>query len=150
MATKVKVLRVVSRTDRFRRAGHEFGAEPKIIPVESLSEDQLTALKGESNLVVVEVEVLMDDAGNMQEVGPAGIDDAHKLLQEWAEELNARHNELQVREDAVKKAEASVKKADDALTDREDAVAKREQAIADAAKDTARGSSGGGTKNGGK
>lgn len=49
-----KKLQVVARTEGFRRAGFVFGAEPKILIVDELKEEQIAALKTEPNLIVVE------------------------------------------------------------------------------------------------
>lgn len=54
MATALKVK---SKKEGFRRAGFSFGSEEKIIPLTELSKGQIEALKGESNLLVSEVEI---------------------------------------------------------------------------------------------
>ncbi|WP_420996236.1 hypothetical protein ACKI2N_002540 [Cupriavidus sp. 30B13] len=134
MATrKVKVLRVVSRKDRFRRAGHEFGTEPKDLPLDTLSAQQQAALKGDPNLVVVETEVVIDDDGNVVRDVPAALDDAEERLREWATELNGRANDLKVREDQVAAREKDVEAAEVTLAAREATVVEREAGVAQAA-----------------
>ena len=50
-------LKVVARRDTFRRAGHVFGSEPKTLALSDLTEDQVDAIKGDSQLVVQEVDI---------------------------------------------------------------------------------------------
>ena len=53
-----KGLRVVSRSEQgFRRCGRSFGVEPTVIPLSELSDDELEMLKGERNLVAIEVDL---------------------------------------------------------------------------------------------
>ena len=54
---KVKALSVTSSKEGFRRAGHSFGREAKVIPLTSLSRNQIGQLKGEGFLAVTEVEI---------------------------------------------------------------------------------------------
>lgn len=55
MAKKqISVLQVTARRASFRRAGITFGNETSTIPVETLSREQVAALKSEPLLVVVE------------------------------------------------------------------------------------------------
>lgn len=54
---KIKVLRVVAKRDSFRRAGVEFSAEPKDLPLETLSEDARQAILADPSLVAHEVEI---------------------------------------------------------------------------------------------
>ncbi|WP_316154723.1 HI1506-related protein [Cupriavidus sp. BIC8F] len=144
MATKkVKVLRVVSRKDKFRRAGFEFSADPQNLPLDTLSADQLAAIKGDPSLVAIEAEVVIDEEGNVVEApqgegtdaepSQAEIAQAKAHLQEWANELNKHANELTVREDQVKAREEALAAAEAALTDREAGVAAREAAADQAA-----------------
>jgi hypothetical protein len=46
-----KSLKVIARPERFRRCGREFGAEPTLIPLDELSEDELATLQAETKLV---------------------------------------------------------------------------------------------------
>lgn len=134
MATKkIKVLRVVSRKDRFRRAGLEFGAYPKNVPLDTLSPEQLAAIKGDPNLVVVEAEVVIDENGNVVEAPKEQLVDAEQRLREWATELNEQANALTVREGQVKDREDAVAAAEAALAERESALAAKEKASADQA-----------------
>ncbi|WP_416053126.1 hypothetical protein [Cupriavidus basilensis] len=135
MATKkVKVLRVVSRKDSFRRAGHEFGAEPKNLPLDTLHQDHVSAIKGDPNLVAVEVEVTIDEDGNVVEVSQdTDRDEAKSALLNWASELGERDNALTVRENAVKSREDAVSAAEAALVEREAGLAAREAAAGQAA-----------------
>lgn len=57
MADKIKVLRVVARKESFRRAGHQFGAEPVVIPMDQLDKRQLAAIVADPELVATELEV---------------------------------------------------------------------------------------------
>lgn len=50
-----KKLKIASRAGTFRRAGFEFGPEPRVLDVEGLSETKIKALLNEPQLVVVEV-----------------------------------------------------------------------------------------------
>ncbi|MFN0185124.1 MAG: hypothetical protein ACKVQR_15025 [Aquabacterium sp.] len=52
-----KGLRVTARTDRFSRAGQHFGAGPVTVPLSELTEDQAARIRGESMLVVEEVDI---------------------------------------------------------------------------------------------
>lgn len=47
-----QALRVVARSDSFRRAGHAFGAEAKTIPLAELTREQIHAICNDSMLVV--------------------------------------------------------------------------------------------------
>lgn len=58
---EIPALFISSRGDSFRRCGFRFGKEPLGIALECLSEDQITTLKNEPNLVVEEVVALVDD-----------------------------------------------------------------------------------------
>ncbi|MCH4576480.1 hypothetical protein [Achromobacter xylosoxidans] len=64
MAEKIKVLRVVARTDSFRRAGYQFGAEAVDIPMDELTGAQgkkkLDAIMADPNLVANELDVDAD------------------------------------------------------------------------------------------
>lgn len=57
MADKIKVLRVVARKESFRRAGHQFGAEPVDIPLDQLDKRQLAAIVADPELIATELEV---------------------------------------------------------------------------------------------
>lgn len=52
-----KVLIVAAKRDKFRRAGFEFGAEPKRLRVRVLTKNQIDQLKAEPMLVVTETTV---------------------------------------------------------------------------------------------
>jgi len=54
---RIKVLRVVARSDSFRRAGRLFSATAQDIPFSELDEKQLKALKSDKMLVTAELEV---------------------------------------------------------------------------------------------
>lgn len=58
---KVKALSVTSSREGFRRAGHSFGKETKVIPLADLSKNQIGQLKGEGFLAVTEVEIEASD-----------------------------------------------------------------------------------------
>ncbi len=63
----VKVLSVVSKRDKFRRAGREFTGEATHIPISELTEDEIATLKNESALVCFETEIEQeqdDEAGD--------------------------------------------------------------------------------------
>lgn len=53
----MKVLRITAKVDGFRRAGMAHPAAATDHPIDSLTEDQIKALKGEPMLVVEEAEV---------------------------------------------------------------------------------------------
>ncbi len=55
--SSVPALRVTARRDGFRRAGRAWPGEPTIVPLSELSEDQVALLRGESMLVVEDVEI---------------------------------------------------------------------------------------------
>ncbi|WP_454908389.1 HI1506-related protein [Variovorax gossypii] len=55
--TRVKGLRVVGRSEGFRRAGRAFGAEPVEIALSDLSKEQIKALRDERQLVVTDIEI---------------------------------------------------------------------------------------------
>lgn len=50
-------LKVVSRPASFRRGGHTFTADPKTIPFDQLTEEQVEQITNDKNLVVVEVDI---------------------------------------------------------------------------------------------
>ncbi len=50
-------LRVVSRPATFRRAGYNFSAEPRVLPLSELTEEQVTLIEGETNLVATRVKI---------------------------------------------------------------------------------------------
>lgn len=56
-AETVKGLRVVGRSEGFRRAGRAFGAEPVDIVLSDLSKEQIKALREERQLVVTDIEL---------------------------------------------------------------------------------------------
>jgi hypothetical protein len=51
-------LRVISKRDGFRRGGHAFGSEPKVIPLADLTEEQADAIGNEPMLFVNVVPLL--------------------------------------------------------------------------------------------
>lgn len=58
-----KGLRIVARSDKgFRRCGRAFSAEGTTLALSELTEDEVEALKGEAQLVVVEVDITVDSA----------------------------------------------------------------------------------------
>lgn len=69
---KIKVLRVVARTDSFRRAGFQFSANPKDIPMDALSKVQLAAIVADGALVATEIEVDEDDLTVDDNTGESG------------------------------------------------------------------------------
>lgn len=80
MAEKIKVLRVVARTDSFRRAGFQFGADAKEIPMSEFASAAgkrwLAAIMEDPNLVASEVEVQADSvvANAPENVNPSAPD----------------------------------------------------------------------------
>lgn len=52
-----KGLKVVSRPASFRRGGHTFTADPTVIPLDKLTEEQVEQITGDKNLVVQEVDI---------------------------------------------------------------------------------------------
>lgn len=60
---KVKVLRVASTREGFRRAGFTFGREPKDLPLDKLSKDQIEALRNDPSLVCLDAEAEVEVAG---------------------------------------------------------------------------------------
>jgi Mu-like prophage FluMu N-terminal domain len=56
-AETVKGLRVVGRSEGFRRAGRAFGAVPVEIVLSDLSKEQIKALRDERQLVVTDIEI---------------------------------------------------------------------------------------------
>lgn len=56
-ATKtIKVLRVASTREGFRRAGFSFTREPQDLPLADLKKEQIEAIKGDPSLIAVETE----------------------------------------------------------------------------------------------
>lgn len=53
----VPVLRVSSKREGFRRAGHAFYAQPRDIAINDLTEDQIEQIKADPMLTCAEVEV---------------------------------------------------------------------------------------------
>lgn len=58
-----KGLKVTSRPASFRRAGHTFTAEARVIPLSELTEEQVDLIEKDPNLVSqrVDIEVPKDD-----------------------------------------------------------------------------------------
>lgn len=52
-----KGLKVTSRPASFRRAGHTFTGEARVIPMSELTQEQLTQIEGDSNLVSQQVDI---------------------------------------------------------------------------------------------
>lgn len=50
-------LKVTARPASFRRGGHTFTGEAKVIPLSELSEEQVAAITSEPNLVTQEVDI---------------------------------------------------------------------------------------------
>lgn len=61
MSKKHPALKVASLKEGFRRAGHEFGAVPKTIPLAALHPDAHAAIVADKSLVVVETAVHLSD-----------------------------------------------------------------------------------------
>lgn len=55
-----KGLKVTARTDHFRRAGHVFTGEARVIPLADLTEEQAEQIKTEPMLVAQEVDIEAD------------------------------------------------------------------------------------------
>jgi len=90
MAKKVKVLRVISKRDGFRRAGMEFGSVPKNIPLGSIPSDAYQAIRHDPTLVSYEVVMLKDEHGNLSDLPTIDVED----LEQREEALKARAAEL--------------------------------------------------------
>jgi hypothetical protein len=56
MNKTVKVLRVVSQRENFRRAGFSFGRTPIDLPLDSLSAEKRKAIEADPGLVAIEVD----------------------------------------------------------------------------------------------
>lgn len=54
---KVRVLRVSSRPDTFRRVGRTFTRDPQDIPLSELDKEEIKAIKAERLLAVEELDV---------------------------------------------------------------------------------------------
>lgn len=52
-----KGLRVIAKRDGFRRAGHVFSGEAKVLALSDLTEEQADAIRAESMLVVSEIDI---------------------------------------------------------------------------------------------
>ena len=65
------LLRVVSKSATFRRAGYQFTAEPTDIPVEDLTKVQRSAIESDPQLVAFLVEEPDDKATTKTEEKPA-------------------------------------------------------------------------------
>ncbi len=52
-----KGLQIVSRPPTFMRCGRAFSAEARVIPLSELTDDEVTRLKNEPQLVVSEVDI---------------------------------------------------------------------------------------------
>ncbi|QNT25364.1 hypothetical protein [Ralstonia solanacearum] len=122
MAKQVKVLRVIGKREGFRRAGLEFGAVPKNIPLEALSADAREAIQSDPMLVAYPVDMMMDDAGNLSELvgGASGytqaeLEKAAAALQDGRDRLAARWSELGAREADLDAREADLQAREQAL-----------------------------------
>lgn len=122
MPKQVKVLRVIAKRDGFRRASMEFGSVPKNLPLDSLSPVVLTALKSDPMLVAYEIDMVIDDDGNLSDLAGGGSDaDGTRV------ELDKRKAELEEQEAALKLREAALDSREAALQAREAAVAEAEK-----------------------
>jgi len=63
-------LKIISKAEGFRRAGFSFGKVPVILNVETLTSEQINALKAEPYLVISEI---MDENKQLDTVQPAKI-----------------------------------------------------------------------------
>lgn len=52
-----KGIQVIARPATFRRAGYAFSAEPTVIPLSDLTDDQLELLRNEPQLVCQDVDI---------------------------------------------------------------------------------------------
>ncbi|MGB6054034.1 MAG: hypothetical protein WBG17_02215 [Burkholderiaceae bacterium] len=67
----IKVLRVASQREGFRRAGHVFGRVPTDIPLDQLTAAARKAIEGDPSLVAIETEV---DAADDADAGEGSAD----------------------------------------------------------------------------
>lgn len=81
MQTNGKVLRVVARTEGFRRAGRVFGSEPVDIPMSELTGKEVRHMKHDPQLICIEIEVVShigtDDLAELRkraDIGKAFLD----------------------------------------------------------------------------
>lgn len=58
-----KGLKVTARADHFRRAGHVFTGEARVIPLSDLTDEQVEQLKTEPMLVVQDVDIKPEPEG---------------------------------------------------------------------------------------
>ncbi|CAJ0858366.1 hypothetical protein [Ralstonia mannitolilytica] len=119
MPKQVKVLRVVAKREGFRRAGMEFGAVPKNLPLEELPDHAHQAIKSDPALVTFEVVMHELEDGTLVEVPQPDVAD-----------LDKRKAELEKQAAALKQREADLDAREAALQAREDALAKAEKAQA--------------------
>ncbi|MGB7480149.1 MAG: hypothetical protein WA924_07480 [Burkholderiaceae bacterium] len=69
----IKVLRVASQREGFRRAGHVFGRVPTDIPLDQLTAAARKAIEGDQSLVAIETEIEVDAAEDAA-AGDGGAD----------------------------------------------------------------------------
>ncbi|MBY0572054.1 MAG: hypothetical protein K2P84_00100 [Undibacterium sp.] len=55
--SKIKVLRVVSKSSSFRRAGYQFSAEPRDIPLTEIADEQRAAIEADPQLIAYQTEI---------------------------------------------------------------------------------------------
>jgi len=122
MAKVVKVLRVVAKREGFRRAGMEFGAVPKNIPLDTLPSHVLAQLVDDPSLVAFETDMVMNEDGTLRDAAPGDggtltlaqiqarsdqLARLEKTLSDFQAELNDRKLQLDEREaDLVAREEA--------------------------------------------
>lgn len=63
-------LKVTSRPATFRRAGHSFSAEPRVIPLSELTEEQVSQIEGDPSLVSQRVEIKIDEVVQAADADP--------------------------------------------------------------------------------
>lgn len=140
MPKQVKVLRVVAKREGFRRAGMEFGAVPKNLPLDELSDHAHKAIKEDPALVTFETVMHQHEDGTLvdmpqPDVGALDKREAHLAhlkaeLESVAARLDERTTALRVREVELDERQRELDERAAELQVREAAVAQAEKAKA--------------------
>lgn len=64
-------LRVTAKKAGFRRAGRAWNVEPTDVLLADLTDDQIEALKGETALVVEEIDIEVEESADSKPAAPA-------------------------------------------------------------------------------
>ena len=129
-----KKLQVVAKKDGFRRAGFVFGSEATILKTDDLTEEQITALKEEPNLVVVEFSGDKPDTKKAADEVEARANAAEAKIEKITSDLNEAHSRVKAAESEKAEADKKLLSVEAKLVTVEKALAEAEKQLKAAAK----------------